>query len=205
MVFDGLFRIIIDNVLTRCFLGKTSRICLIIDNATWHSQQTDESKVSTRSSRKEAIENWLNQRNIEYESSLTKAELLEIVIKFAPPRRYKVNKIKTMSVGLIFFFLKVDEAAKQFDVEILHLTVRHSILSPIELAWAGLKNYIRDNNTNFRLVDIHNLTVEYLAAVDEPLSISHFRHIKTYEDTFKAANKYVQEVVETTLDQNNDD
>ncbi|CAF5151739.1 unnamed protein product, partial [Rotaria sp. Silwood1] len=61
------------------------------------------------------------------------------------------------------------------------------------------------NNTNFRCVDIHNLTVEYLAAVDEPLSTSYFRHVKRYEDTFKAADKYVQEVVEATLDQTDDD
>ncbi|CAF4544613.1 unnamed protein product, partial [Rotaria sp. Silwood2] len=99
----------------------------------------------------------------------------------------------------------VDEAAQRFNVEILRLPVRHSVLNPIELAWAGLKNYIRDNNTNFRLVDVHNLTMEYLAAVDGPLSTSYFQHIKTYEDSFKAADKYVQEVVDPTLDENDDE
>ncbi|CAF4628513.1 unnamed protein product [Rotaria sp. Silwood2] len=99
----------------------------------------------------------------------------------------------------------VDEAAQRFNVEILRLPVRHSVLNLIELAWAGLKNYIRDNNTNFRLVDVHNLTMEYLAAVDGPLSTSYFQHIKTYEDSFKAADKYVQEVVDPTLDENDDE
>jgi hypothetical protein len=101
--------------------------------------------------------------------------------------------------------LKVDEAAKRFDVEILRLPVRHSVLNPIELAWAGLQNYIRDKNTNFRLVDVHNLAMEYLAAVDKPLSTSYFQHIKRHEDTFKAADEYVQEVVDPTLDENDDD
>ncbi|CAF2968883.1 unnamed protein product [Rotaria sp. Silwood2] len=168
--------------------GNKPRICLVIDNATWHNQQTDDSKVPTRSLRKVAIQNWLDQRNIEYEPVLTKAELLEIAVKFAPPRRYKV-----------------DEAAQRFNVEILRLPVKHSALNPIELAWAGLKNYIRDNNMNFRLVDVHNLTMEYLAAVDGPLSTSYFQHIKTYEDSFKAADKYVQEVVDPTLDENDDE
>jgi len=96
MVFDELFKISIDNVLAHCFLGKTPRICLIIDNASWHNQQTDESKLPTRASRKKAIEDWLDQRDIAYDSSLTKAELFEIVVKFAPPRQYQVNNIKTL-------------------------------------------------------------------------------------------------------------
>ena len=101
--------------------------------------------------------------------------------------------------------MKVDETAKQFGVEILRLPVRHAVLSPIELAWAGLKNYIRDNNTKFRLVDIHNLSMEYLAAVDESLTTSYFRNIKRYENTFKTADKYVQDVVETTLEESDDE
>ena len=99
----------------------------------------------------------------------------------------------------------MDEAAKEFGIEILRLPVRHSVLSPIELAWAGLKNYIRDNNTNFRLADIHNLTLEYLAAVDESLARSYFKHTKRYEDTFKEADQYVREVIEPKLDDTDND
>lgn len=101
-------------------------------------------------------------------------------------------------------FLKVDEAVNRFNVEILRLPVRHSVLNPIELAWAGLKSYIRNQNTNFRLSDVHNLVMEYLAAVDEPLSTSYFQNIKRYEDTFKTADDYVQEVIEPTLDDDDD-
>ncbi|CAF0765486.1 unnamed protein product [Rotaria sordida] len=124
----------------------------------------------------------------EHESSLTKVELLEIAVKCAPSRRYKV-----------------DEAAKRFDVKILRLSVRHCVLNLVELAWAGFKNYIRNNNTNFRLVDVHNLAIEYLAAVDKPLSTSYFQHAKKYEDRFKEADKYVQEMVDPILDESDDD
>ncbi|CAF1239344.1 unnamed protein product [Rotaria sp. Silwood1] len=99
----------------------------------------------------------------------------------------------------------MDETAKEFGIEILRLPVRHSVLSPIELAWSDLKNYIRDNNTNFRLADIHNLALEYLAAVDESLATSYFKHIKRYEDTFKDADKYVHDVIEPKLDDADDD
>ena len=69
----------------------------------WYNRQTDDSKVPTLSFRKGAIQNWLEQRNIEYESVLTNAELLEIEAKFISPRRYKVNKIERMWVILICF------------------------------------------------------------------------------------------------------
>jgi hypothetical protein len=71
-------KIIFSNVLTRFFLSSMScyRQCHV--------------------AKKVATQNWLDQRNIEYESVLTKAELLEIAVKFAPPRRYKVNKIEKM-------------------------------------------------------------------------------------------------------------
>ena len=85
-------------------------------------------------------------------------------------------------------------------MKILRLPVRHCVLNPIELAWPGLKNYIRDNNKNFRLFDVHNLTMEYLAAVDEPLSIIYFQHIKGYKDTLKAAdNMFKKQLIQRLM------
>ena len=74
-------------------------------------------------------------------------------------------------------------------MQILRLPVTFNVLNLIELAWAGLKNYLCDHNTNFPLVGVYNMTTEYLVAVYEPLSTSYFQHIKGYEDTFKAAYK----------------
>ena len=34
------------------------------------------------------------------------------------------------------------------------LPVKHCSINPIELAWAGMKTYIRENNTYFRLSDV---------------------------------------------------
>ncbi|CAF2825229.1 unnamed protein product [Rotaria sp. Silwood2] len=58
---------------------------------------------------------------------------------------------------------------------------------------------------NFRFADIHNLALEYLAAVDEFLATRYFKHIKQHEDTFKDADKYVQDVIEPKLDDADDD
>ncbi|CAF4629359.1 unnamed protein product, partial [Rotaria sp. Silwood2] len=47
-----------------CFIlrqehGNTRRICLILDNATWHNAQTEESKLPKRAWRKDKVEEWL--------------------------------------------------------------------------------------------------------------------------------------------------
>ncbi len=63
----------------------------------------------------------------------------------------------------------------------LRLPVRHSVLNPIQLAWAGLKNYIPDKK--IRISDSLMFTIwqlDFLAAVDGPLSTSYFQNIKRY-------------------------
>ncbi len=47
--------------------------------------------------------------------------------------------------------------------------------------------------------------MEYLSVLDGSLSTSYFQHIKKYEDTFKTADKYVHEVFDPTLDENDDE
>ncbi len=66
-------------------------MCLIIHNVPWHSQQTEDSKLPNRSSRKEIIQDWLDRNDIECEPFLTKSELLEIGAKFVLPRRFEVS------------------------------------------------------------------------------------------------------------------
>jgi len=72
-------------------IGDTCRICLILDNATWHNAQTEESKLAKRSWRKDKIEEWLQNHNITYDKYLTKAEMLEIAYSNAPRKEYLVK------------------------------------------------------------------------------------------------------------------
>ncbi|CAF1361959.1 unnamed protein product [Didymodactylos carnosus] len=66
--------------------GKDAKITLIIDNATWHNQQTLESKVPKRGSRKSILQEWLKVHNVSYDESLklTNVELLLKIIENAP-------------------------------------------------------------------------------------------------------------------------
>jgi hypothetical protein len=99
-----------------------------------------------------------------------------------PPKRYKTNA-----------------AAREYDVDIIRLPIKHCVLNPIELAWAQLKGYVRSNNTSFRLTDIQSLSQEYIAAVDEDIAVRFIEHARKAEETFRKADNFVEEEVEPNL------
>ncbi|CAF0994605.1 unnamed protein product [Rotaria sordida] len=78
------------------------------------------------------------------------------------------------------------------------------MLNPIEIAWVFVKNYIRDQNTSFKLNHVRELTSSWLAACDELTSVEFFKEVKKYEATFKKADHYV-ESIESTLVETDDD
>ena len=104
----------------------------MIDNATWHNELSDEAKPPKRSWRRVQIEKWLDQHEVKFHDSMKKSQLLELAFRNLPPKKFKTN-----------------EAAAEFNVEILRLPIKHCTLNPIELAWAGLKHHVRKHNTSF--------------------------------------------------------
>ncbi|CAF1503947.1 unnamed protein product [Rotaria sp. Silwood1] len=124
--------------------GKLAKIAIIIDNATWHNKLTPESEPSKRAWKKQLIVDWLNNRQIKFETYMTKAELIALAFIHLPPKEYIVDKV-----------------ASKYDIEIVRMPVKHCVLIPIELGWAGLKNYVRKYNVRFSLNDIAQLFNEW--------------------------------------------
>ena len=102
-----------------CKIENVHRICLILDNATWHNAQTEELKLRKRAWRKSMIEAWLQDHRVLQDGNLTKAEMLELAFKNAPPKEYLV-RLCSHALARHYLF-SVDQIAARFQVEIVRL------------------------------------------------------------------------------------
>lgn len=97
---------------------------IIMDNASYHNALSVHS-TPTATSKKAEIRSWLAKNKIPLRDDCLKAEMIELLDKFAPPPVYAIDDI----------------AAKQGH-EILRTPPYHPELQPIETCWAVLKNKI---------------------------------------------------------------
>ncbi len=98
--------------------GDKAKITIVIDNAPWHNVLTPESVSPNRSWRKKDIQEWLADREIDFDDHLVKAELLEQALANAPPKEYKVRSIFSIYHCKKFVLLsrKSDQVARYFSV-----------------------------------------------------------------------------------------
>jgi len=78
------------------------------------------------------------------------------------------------------------------------------MFNTIELAWAGLKTYVHENNTNFRLTDVRNSAQEWMASLDASTANSYIHHVRNIENTFKKSDNFTEFVEEQIIDDEDD-
>lgn len=98
--------------------GPNCCICIVIDNAIWHSELTDETKPPKRSWRESEVQAWLQKHAIGFSDDLRKSEILQLAFDNLPPKEFRV-----------------DAMAEIFNIEILRLPIKHCSLNPMEFAW----------------------------------------------------------------------
>jgi hypothetical protein len=74
------------------------------------------------------------------------------------------------------------------------------MINPIELAWAGLKNYVREHNTSFRLSDVRALTQTWMNSLDTATAASCLDHAQDIENTFKKSDCFTEQIEEQIID-----
>ena len=79
------------------------------------------------------------------------------------------------------------------------------MLNPIELAWSGLKNFVRENNTNFRLSDVRHLAMEWISSLTAGDSAAYIDHTLKIEETFKKSDRFSEQIEEDLIDEDDDD
>ena len=84
------------------------------------------------------------------------------------------------------------------------LPIKHCSSNPIELAWAGMKSYIRDCNTKFRLSDVERLASEWIAALDAATAQSYFSHAQEHEFVFRKADGVAEELENDLTDEDDE-
>lgn len=78
------------------------------------------------------------------------------------------------------------------------------MLNPIELAWAGLKNFVRKNNIDFRLTEVRNLAFQWIRSLTADSATAYIDHVLKIEATFKRSDQFIEQIEEDLLDSEED-
>lgn len=78
------------------------------------------------------------------------------------------------------------------------------MLNPIELAWAGLKNFVRRNNTDFRLSEVRNLAFQWIRSLTAGSATAYIDHVLKIEATYKASDQFIEQIEGDLVDSEDD-
>lgn len=67
---------------------------------------------------------------------------------------------------------------------VLRLPPYHCELNPIELAWSSVKNYVKMNNTSYKLPDVKKLLIEGINRVNDTMWKNFISHTRKEENKF---------------------
>ncbi|GBP38243.1 hypothetical protein EVAR_18123_1 [Eumeta japonica] len=100
----------------------------IVDNASHHNKQLD--AAPTSNTKKVDMQTWLRQKEIQFEESMLKPELYNLLKKYKEQfRKFNIDAI-------------LNEAGHA----VLRLPPYHPDLNPIEMAWSQIKGYVANKN-----------------------------------------------------------
>lgn len=154
---------------------------IVMDNAPYHSRRQE--KIPTSASKKAEICQWLLSKNIEFDETMLKMQLLDLV---------RVNKQKYIKYA-------TDEMAREKNITVLRLPPYHCELNPIELVWAQIKSEVARKNKTFKLADVKILLNEAISNVTANDWKKCVVHVKKDEQRMWDLDIHVEAVVEPLI------
>jgi hypothetical protein len=64
----------------------------------------------------------------------------------------------------------------------------------VELAWAGLKQYVRDNNVTFRFSDVQHQAQEWMLNLKTATVMAYLNHVYNIEEKFKKSDAFTEQL-----------
>jgi hypothetical protein len=139
----------------------------VLDNAPHHSVQMN--KPPTLASKKEAIQQWLQKNNINYEEKMTKTEQLQLVRIQRPPPKYVTDSI-----------------SQEHRHETIRLPPYHCDLNAKEFIWNIVKTKVAHKNVGQTAADIQNLMTQVIENINVENWKSAISHVKKIEADYWA-------------------
>lgn len=89
---------------------------------------------------------------------------------------------------------------KSHSKDVLRLPPYHCKLNPIELAWASVKQYVKMNNTTFKLADLYKLLRNGIDRCTPEMQKNFIHHIQKEEERFWEIDFIVDNALENCND-----
>lgn len=138
---------------------------IIMDNAAYHTPLAENS-APTDSCSKSKIQHWLECNKLYCSPDCLRAELVEVLKKFAPEPTYAI-----------------DEIAKQHGHEVVRTPPYHPELQPIEICWGVLKNEIA-RHCDFTMRSLETQLESAFDKVTENTCRKIIKRVRKVEDRF---------------------
>lgn len=147
---------------------------IILDNAAYHNVLATHS-APTPSCAKTKILSWLANEGVPCREDCLKAELVEVLQKFAPEPTYAL-----------------DEIAREYGHEIVRTPPYHPELQPIEVCWGITKNEVA-RHCDFTMKGLQEQLEPAFSKVTGETCKKIIRKIRAVEDTFWEEDEYLEE------------
>lgn len=160
---------------------------VVVDNASYHNKQLD--AAPTSNTKKADMQNWLRQKGVEFEESMLKPQLYNLI------KKYK-EQFKKFSIDAI-----LNEAGHST----LRLPPYHPDLNPIEMAWSQIKGYVASKNVSWNLTQIIGLVNEKVNLIGATEWEKLCTKVKEIEGNYCKSDHVVDMMTETFIIRVGDD